>query len=131
MSPSRSFASSSFRSTADATPALRQLSTKLGANAVSVVMLTLVAPTALMRSLAFALVNPSCVRMKAGVLSRIRARCSDQAMSSAVSGLPDAKRRPGRSSNVNVRPSALTVHALARSPASLEGSAGSCRTSRS
>jgi hypothetical protein len=117
--------STSFLSTTAATLAVRQFNTKVGAKTFSVVSVSVNSPVCLMRSLTLSLVKPNCVRMKAGVLSSSTARCSDQATSSAVTGLPLANFRPGLSSKLKVRPSALTVQPLARSPISRLGSATS------
>ena len=102
--------------------AVRQFSTKVGAKFFSVVSVSVRAPVALMRSLTLSLLKPNCVRMKAGDLSSSTARCSENTTSSAVMALPEANFSPGRNSKVKVRPSALTVHPLARSGTSLDGS---------
>ena len=51
---------------------------------------------ALIFSATFSGVKPNWVRMKAGVLFRITARCSDQAASSARTGLPEWNLTSGR-----------------------------------
>ncbi len=95
-----SFDSTSFLSTIAATFAVRQLSTKVGANDFSVSMVSVSGPVCLIRSFTLSLVKPNWVRMKAGVLSSSTARCSENTTSSAVSGLPDANLSPGFNSKV-------------------------------
>ena len=85
-------------------------------------MLSANGPVALTLSFTLAFVRPNCVRMKAGVLSSSTARCSDQATSSAVMGLPLANLSPGFSSKLKVLPSSLTFQAFATSGSSLDGS---------
>ena len=99
-----------------ATFAVRQFSTKDGANDFSVSIVSVNGPVCLILSLTLSLLNPNWVRMNAGVLSRRTARWSEKTTSSAVSALPDANFNPGFNSKLNVLPSGETVQALARSP---------------
>jgi hypothetical protein len=77
MSLFASFDWTSFLSTIAATLAVRQFSTNVGAYALSVSMVSDSRPVCLILSLTLSLVKPNCVRMKAGVLSKRTARCSE------------------------------------------------------
>ena len=87
--------------------------------------------TALTMASTLSLVQPSWVIRKAGDLSSLTTRASEKAASSAVTGLPDVKVRPGRILNTMVLPSGLTVQLSATPPTSLVMSLGSLRIRRS
>src|SRR3546814_7822356 len=78
-------------------------------------MTSVVSSTALILSRTLSAVKPNCVRMKAGDLSRMTARCSEKAASSAVIGLPEGKTTPSRILKVKVLPSSETVQDSAAS----------------
>ena len=103
------FASTSSLSTTEPTPADRQLSTKLGAKSSPIVSSTVWSSTALTMPSTFSALQPSWVRMKAGVRLSLITRCREKATSSARTGLPEWKVRPGRILRVIVRPSSLTL----------------------
>ncbi len=69
--------------------------------------------------------QPSWVKMKAGVRLSLITRCSENATSSARTGLPEWNLRPGRIFNVMVRPSSLTVLLSATPPTSFAVSSAS------
>ncbi len=98
------------------TTADRQNNRKLGAVGSSRLSTRVRGSVARMRSATLSRVKPNWLMMKAGDLFMITARRSDHAASSAVTGLPDAKRGPWRRWKVNMRPSAATSQRSASSP---------------
>ena len=82
-----------------------------------------------MRACTLSGVNPNWPMMKPGALFRITARCNENAASSAVTGAPEAKRRPAARVNVQVRPSSLLVQRSASCGSIRVGSAAAGVTS--
>ena len=60
--------------------------------------------------------KPNWVRMNAGDLSSLTARCNENTASSAVIGFPEANSRPGRIAKVKVVPSSETSQLSAITP---------------
>ncbi len=80
---------------------------------------------AVMSDLTLSLFQPSWVNRKAGVLSSSTTRCSEKAMSSAVTGAPLSNFWFGRSLKVKVLASGDTVQLSATPPTSLVMSSAS------
>ena len=77
-------------------------------------------PVCVIISSTLSAVKPNWVRMKAGDLSSLTARCSENTTSSAVSGLPEAKLIPSRILKWMVLPSSDTSQLSATTPSRSE-----------
>ena len=95
-SPSFSLARAVFLSTTEATMEVIRFSTSVGAKPAGTFKVSVEASGALIRSFTLPLSQPSWVKRKPEVLFMITTRCSDQAQSSAVTGLPEWNFRPAR-----------------------------------
>ncbi len=130
MSPFASLAITTASSTMDAGRAASTFITKAGEKSPSYFTTTLL-PSALTISPTFSGVQPSWVRMKAGVRFSFTTRPKENTTSSARTGLPEWNFAPSRMVKVMVFASASIAHSLARPAASTVGSSASYCTSRS
>ena len=105
-----------FWSTTDPTPAARQFSTSVGARLSGIVSSTVRSSVALTISSTLSGVQPNWVKMKAGVLSSLITRVSENTTSAAVSGLPEWKVWSGRMCRMIVWPSSAMSQLSATPP---------------
>ena len=125
------FSVSNFLSTTDAGQLPKIDRTKVGASLRSVVTDTVLASTSLTFCNAVSLVRPMAASTTAEPLPSSAVRCSDQATSSAVTGLPEWNFCPARILKVKVLPSSLTDQDSAASPSNSPGLARLARIRRS
>ena len=95
-----SLAIATFFSTTEAATVAIRFSTSEGAKVSVMVNFKVDASGAVISDLTLSLFQPSWVNRKAGVLSRMTTRCSEKAMSSAVTVAPLSNFWFGRSLNV-------------------------------
>ena len=130
MSPFASFAMTVTSSTIEAGREASTFSTKAGEKSPSYFTVT-VLPSAVTISSTFSGVQPSWVRMKAGVRFSFTTRAKEKTTSSARTGLPEWNVAPSRRVKVMVLAASSAAHSVARPGASTVGSSASYCTSRS
>ena len=130
MSPFASFAMTVSSSTTEAGREASTFITKAGEKSPSYFTVTLL-PSAVTISAMFSGVQPSWVRMKAGVRFSFTTRAKEKTTSSARTGLPEWNLAPSRRVKVMVLAAGSIAHSLARPGASTVGSSASYCTSRS